>query len=213
MKKINCFWAIVFVFVLFAACSQAASVRFEVLGVPEMAAHRGATHCATIKYGDLAAYTTTNTAVLFTNSIPAKTGIEFVELMLDKAFDTGNTNYTGSVLVEVGDGSDADLYLTSTELASDGTEVWIKYGPPNTGAIVSTVTKQTVSLTDTNGVTALAMTNATVASTFTASELGRKLYTSAGNLVFTVTPNAEEALSANTVGQVRMYFRLTKFGN
>jgi hypothetical protein len=56
------------------------------------------------------------------------------------------------------------------------------------------------------------VTNATVASTATAAELGRKLYASAGSLVFTLTPNAEEALSANTSGEVRMYLRLTKFG-
>jgi hypothetical protein len=190
---------------------QAATANWYATSLPEMAAHRGATHYALIKSSDFSAVTTTNTALAITNAINAKTGVEFVELMMDTAFDTGNTNYTGSVALKIGDGSDDDLFLTSTELASDGTEVFIKYGPPDSATIVSTVTKQTVSLTDTNGVTALVMTNATVASTATIGELGRKLYTSSGQIVFTVTPNTEEALSANTSGEVRCYFRLTKF--
>ena len=192
--------------------AQAGTVKWYTTSVPEMAAHRGATHYALIKYGDLATSTSTNTALLLTNAVSAKTGVEFVELLLDQAFDTGNTNFTGSVDLKIGDGSDDDLFLTSTELASDGTEVWIKYGPPDSATITSTVTKQTVSLTDTNGVTALVVTNATVASTAAIGELGRKLYTSAGQIVFTLTPNGNEALDDNTSGEVRLYFRLTKFG-
>jgi hypothetical protein len=191
------------------------AIDWLALGVPEMAAHRGATHVAVIDYADLASYTTSNTAAVITNAILAKTGVEFVELMLDTAFDTGNTNYTGSVAVKVGDGSDDDLFLTSTELASDGSEVFIKYGPPNSATVASTVTKQTYVLPAilADGTTnAIALvTNATVASTATAGELGYKVYASAGSLVFTLTPNSEEALSANTSGSVRLYFRLTKF--
>ena len=208
--------AIALIGFMFVGVVQAASTTWQTTSVPEMAAHRGATHCVVIKWSDLAASTDTNTAYAFTNAILAKTGVEFVELMLDKAFDTANTNYTGSVLLKVGDGSDDDLFLTSTELASDGTEVWIKYGPPNAATVVSTVTAATTNMIylgpgDTTNTIAV-MTNATVASAATAGELGRKLYASAGSLVFTLTPNAEEALSANTSGEVRMYLRLTKFG-
>jgi len=232
-KRKSCLSGLVMVALVLTFAAPAMAIDWLALGVPEMAQHRGATHVAVIDYADLASYTTSNTAAVITNAILAKTGVEFVELMLDTAFDTGNTNYTGSVAVKVGDGSDDDLFLTSTELASDGSEVFIKYGAPNSATITSTPTKQTadflsgvtlqtISLTDTNGVTALAvtglvqttsavLTNVTVASTASIGELGYKVYSSAGSLVFTLTPNSEEALSANTSGSVRLYFRLTKF--
>lgn len=193
--------------------SVASAASFRALSVEEMAA-MGATHVAKYEYSDFAACTTTNTALTLTNSvaIAAKDAVECVGLVLEKAFDTGNTNYTGSVLLTVGDSSDADLFMTSTELASDGTEVWFKFGREDVETITSTVTKHTVSLTDTNGVTALSMTNATVASTAAAGVTARKVYTAANNIIFTFTPNAEEALSANTVGSVKVYFRILKGG-
>jgi len=40
------------------------------------------------------------------------------------------------------------------------------------------------------------------------TELGRKLYASAGNVVLTFTPNAEDDLMDNTAGRVRVFLRL-----
>ena len=165
----------------------------SVLG--DEAAYFGATHAMDIKYSDLAVSTSTNTALLISNTIPVKTGVRFVGMVLKQAFDTANTNYTGSVNLVVGDGSDAHLFLTSTELASDGTEVFVKYGPVPTAV---------VTMSGTNGVT----TNLTGSATLT--ELGQKLYTSAGYIVCTLTPNTEEALASNTKGWVRLYFRLLR---
>jgi hypothetical protein len=175
---------------------------------------------------------TANTAQVFSNFVvKAKQGVEFVALQLDTAFDSGNTNYTGSCAVTVGDGSDADLFLASTELASDGTEVFLKYTRPDsytiastptfqTGNVYSGVTLQTVSLTDTNGTTAAcvtglvftataAVTNGTVASTATVGELGRKVYTEDGYVAATFTPNSDEALDDNTSGKVKLYLKVT----
>jgi len=103
-------------------------------------AHLGATHVATITYADFTE-TTTNTSTTLTNvfSAVAKQGIELVAMQLKTAFTTGNTNYTGSVLVTVGDGTDPDLYLTSTELDSDGTEVWLKFGRSVQAATAATL--------------------------------------------------------------------------
>ncbi|MFA7333532.1 MAG: hypothetical protein WC130_04470 [Kiritimatiellia bacterium] len=155
--------------------SQAASFRPL---LEQEQAHLGATHVATITYADFTE-TNTNTAVTLTNvfAVAAKQGVQLMAMQLKTAFTTGNTNYTGSVLVEVGDGTDADLYLTSTELASDGTEVWIKFGrsvQAATAAVSTNVTGvaaqtasytnitgwtlQTQTMTDTNGVTALCIT-------------------------------------------------------
>ena len=78
--------------------------------------------------------TTTNTAQTLTMNVQAKYGVKLAAMMLKKAFDTSNTNFTGSLAVKVGDGDDDDKYLTSTELASDGTEVWMKFGE-TTGSV------------------------------------------------------------------------------
>jgi hypothetical protein len=138
-------------------------------------------------------------------------------MRLVTAFDTANTNYTGSLALIVGDGSDTDLFLASTELASDGTEVFVKFPPPHGGTVtVTAATKSVTNVLDvtfnatTTGVVTYAtntlMTGATA--TVAAAELGRKLYASAGSLVFTFTPNAEEAVSENTKGEVEVFFRL-----
>jgi hypothetical protein len=119
---------------------------------------------------------------------------------LRTAFDTENTNYTGSVLVTVGDGADADLYLTSTELASDGTEVWLKYGRSVQAATSGVVTQVVAGVT--NAITVL--------TALTDDSTGRKVYTADDEIEIVFTPNAEEALTANTSGEVRFYFRITR---
>ena len=221
MDKIKT-WIVMPMALLVAGWASAASFRPL---LEQERANLGATHEVTIEYSDLAAGTTTNTALTLTNvfDVAAKQGVQLVAMQLVTAFDTGNTNYTGSLAVEVGDGADADLYLTSTELASDGSEVWIKFGrsvQAATSAIstnVTGITLQTVSLADTNGVTALVVTNVVAASAaqtrlsaLTDDSTGRKVYTAADTIDFKFTPNAEEAVSANTSGEVRFYFKIVK---
>lgn len=131
----------------------AVTVSVEPLNAQERAA-LNATHVAEIDYADFSE-STSNTAETLTMSIAAKQGFEVVALVLDTAFDTGNTNYTGSCALTIGDGTDADLFLESTELASDGTEVWLKYGratwqTATTVAAVTNVNDTTGSLFATN---------------------------------------------------------------
>jgi hypothetical protein len=213
-----------------------------------------ATHVATLSYSDLTT-SATNTAQAITNviTVPADTGIECVGCRLVKAFDTGSA-FTGSLALEVGTDADADLFLTSTELASDGTEVFAKYGRADIDTITLTratlwsvivtnvaantltvpiVTNITYTLNAIGGggsnvvtaVTALTnslavMTNVTtVAASLVNAVTNAALSSSGGtygkfvtgaatNLAFTFTPNAEEAVSANTKGKVEVYFRL-----
>ena len=187
-----------------AVVTVAGAVQFQPLSVPE-AAWLGATHKAIITEADLTT-ATTNTAQALTNAIPAGTAVECVGMRLVTAFDTANTNYTGSLALIVGDGSDTDLFLASTELASDGTEVFVKYAPPHS----ATVSYTSAILTNVlyNGATGNVTVVTGVTGAATVGELGRKLYASAGSLVFTFTPNTEEAVSANTKGEVEVYFRL-----
>jgi len=158
----------------------AGAAEWRPVALEESAANGGATRVLTVDYADLTT-AATNTAQTLTVAIPAKCAVRLTAMVLDAAFDTANTNYTGSLAVTVGDGSDVDLYLTSTELASDGTEVWKKFG--NTAWNSGTATNVTFAY-------------------------GSKVYTAADTLDFIFTPNAEEAVSANTSGAMKFYFYL-----
>jgi hypothetical protein len=191
---------------LLALGGVAQAWEFGALSAPE-AATKGATHYARFQASDFTV-AGSNAIQAFTSSVPAKTAVSFVYMDLDTAFDTANTAHVGSVAATIGDGTDVDLFLTSTELASDGTEVFIKYGSANSNTV--SVTLQTAIITNVGAGLAPTnlynvVTNLQVAST--QSALGSKLYTTAGGIVFTFTPNSEESISSNAVGDVTFYFK------
>lgn len=182
------------VLVLIGATTNAAEYR------PCSAQERsfyGATHVVVLDHDDLTT-ATTNTAQTLTNVLTVAAGeaVQFVVGVLDEDFDSQNIYYTNttSTLLEIGDGSDTDLFASSTELASDGTEVDVIL--PRTAETAITTT--TGAIEGTNYVK-----TATVATTV----YGRKLYTSAGFVAFQFTPNAEEALSWLSKGKIRLYFK------
>lgn len=171
---------LVLMLIVFAVVSIAqAEPYLQVLGTAGRASYN-ATHIYRLTYS---AFTnsTTNSAQTFSIPIAAGTSVELVCMKLNEAFDTANTNHTGSCALKVGDGADDDQFLTSTELASDGTEVWTKFGRTawNSGT--------------TNNVT---------------FAYGSEYYAAATNVYAVFTPNAEEALDSNTVGSVELYFNL-----
>ena len=99
----------------------------------------GATHVATITSTDLTE-TNVNTAQTISNlfNVAAKQRVELIGMELVTAFNAGN-NATGSVLVTVGDGAaGTDFYLDSTELDSNKTEVWSKFGRAYQGITTAT---------------------------------------------------------------------------
>jgi len=173
--------------VLVAGVAQAA--QWRALDSMEQA-RTGANRVYEVDYRSLTT-ATTNTAQTLQVAVPAKSAVQFVLMELETAFDTANTNHTGSLVVRVGDGSTTDLFLGDTELAADGTEIWKKFAP--VPLVTATSTGDHV-------------TNMTV--TVTSAARGEKVYTSAGNIAFRFTPNAEEAVSANVQGKVRFYFNL-----
>lgn len=158
----------------------------------------------TFKYGDFNV-ASTNTAETNTVNILAKQGFRVVAMTLPTAFDTGSSAlWTTSVGVVVGDGSDADLFLTSTELASDSTEVFLKYGRSGFQTLslnTAIITNEAKSAAITNIYTAV--TNATISQTE-----GTKVYTSDDTIDFIFTPSNEEMLSSNTAGEVRFYIEI-----
>jgi len=180
MKK-NAMWMVLAVLVGMTA--QVMAVTFTELLADEKAA-QGATHVAIFKNTDFASVTSTNVSYTNALAVAAKTGMELVYFRLKTAFDTANTNHTGSVALKVGDAGDDDRYLASTELASDGTEVWGGFGRTTW--------------------------NSTADQTNVIFAYSPIFYTTATNVNFIFTPNAQEALGSNTVGEVRLYFRVLR---
>jgi uncharacterized GH25 family protein len=140
----------------------------------------GATHAVTLEHTDLTT-ATTNTAQTFNVPMLAKQGVQVVGYVLETAFVDTATNANNTLTLTVGDGSDADLLLTSTEMASDGTEVYLKFPAPMVNSGQAT------------NVTLLASS---------------KVYTADGNMVLTVTPGTDYAVSAFDAGKVTLYVRI-----
>jgi len=182
MTAFNKVWlGLIALFVLCAIMGMSASAGgVQPLRIEESVAW-DATDVAIITYEDLTE-TTTNVAQTISDvmTVAAKQGLELVAAVLVTPFTDTATNAFASVAVTVGDGTDADLYLTSMELNSYGTEVYLQYGRTvwNSGT--------------TNNVTL---------------SYGRKLYTAADTIDFVFTPTTGYALSALDAGEVRFYFR------
>jgi hypothetical protein len=199
MKKVLAILAAAMV----AGLVSASTVELKPLSTAERAS-MGATHYAEFtkaSFGTAA----TNTAEVFTNTVPAKRAVEFVGMVLNPAFEgllTPTNHPATSLALKIGDGSDDDLFMASTELASDGTEVFVKYGPPNAYTITPTLSKTAI----TNDVINQVVTNVTAAAT--AGELGRQTFNSAGIIRFTFTPDADEATDDMSSGSVRVYFKV-----
>jgi hypothetical protein len=200
MKKMS----IVLAAILAVAAIEAQAWTWEALSVAEMAANGGATHVLRFSHEDLTT-TTTNTALAITNAILAGTALECVGMRMPVTFDGISTNYTTSLSLKVGDGSDDDLFLTATELCEDGTEVLVKWAPLASATVAYTSAVLTNVLY--NSITGNVTVVTGVTSAGTVGELGRKLYASAGSLVATFTPNEEESLASFSRGEVVILFR------
>jgi hypothetical protein len=171
-------------------------------------AYWDATHCVILEHDDFSTATTNTAQTVALFSVPANTLVRFSALVLETAFkDSADTNHN-STAITIGDGTDADLFLASTELNENGTEVMLAFGRANGGTIAVTAQTTTLSYLDatTNAATLAVCTNATAV--LTASVLGEKLYTAADTVDVTATPNAEDALSSLDTGKARLYFRM-----
>ena len=198
----------------------------------------GANYLVVITHEDLTT-STTNTAQTLTNALPvkAKQSVELVACMLKTAFSDDATNAFNGLTVTVGDGTDADLFLASTELNVYSNEVWLKQGRTGwdgagttafvTGVVDSTtalvymtnVTVTTETWSGTNVVltvsplygttTVVTATSASTANGLNATGVGRKLYTATDNVDFVFTPSpVNYALSALDNGEIWFYFRI-----
>lgn len=202
MKKLM---SVMGVLLALVAMSWGADVRLLSLneGAP-----KGATHCVKITHADLTATGTNGTAQTITNlfAVAAKQGVECVAAVLKTPFTYSTTNGLSSVTLEVGDGTDADLFLKSMELCSHGTEVFLKYGR---GDEISP-TVATATLTNVIYGAGATTGNVTYVTGVTAgTPYGHKLYTTADYVDFVFTPTGTEwALADLDAGEVWIYFKV-----
>ncbi len=128
----------------------------------ESKADFGATHVATITYADLASATNLAAGTYVVSNIcpvAAKQSVEMVAMVLVSGFYDTATNGHSSTAVTVGDSTSATTFMTSTELNTNGTAVYIKYG---TSPLAVTSAIQT-------NVTAISKTTANVGTNITAT--------------------------------------------
>lgn len=180
MKKWKFWNVIAAITAVFVLCLTAQAASLRPLGVEESVLRAGATHEARVTYEDFDT-STTNTAEAITFGVVSNTGVQVMYAKVHTPFDTGNTNYLGSLALTVGDGGDADRYLASMQLASNSTNDWVKYG--NTAWNSGTASNMTFAY-------------------------GYTTYSINTNITFTFTPNANEATDDNTQGDVSVFLRL-----
>lgn len=217
-----------------------ASAAWQWHPVPlELRAAMGATHVAEFSAprGDFSV-SDTNTFEYFTNSIPAGYAVKCMGMVLEKAFDVATVSNICRVGLSVGDGTTTNLFLDDTELADDGTEVYVAFPPYNPAAITVSATCSTNGLLSGVALALVYATNSVVtvpdgtttvisvasvtptysttsvarvtAATATAAvtEMGYKEYASAGSIVFSFHPNADYAMDDMNAGVVRVYFKI-----
>lgn len=184
MQKSMNLWILVVALASFTASGATVNPCTE----QERAYWGGATHVVNINYSDLTE-TTTNTAQTLTNvfAIASNKSVTCVAMVLDKAFTVGtDTNYTGSTLLEIGDGTDADLYLTSTELNVDNGPTYVKIGRASAYTLDIVTPTITYMPSNTHSVSRTTITTRTNAATI---EKGTIVYTNATTNTITCVTN------------------------
>lgn len=202
MKKLSCLIAVLLlVLCWWVPASTAAS--FRPLDSIEAATY-GASHVQEITYEDMAEWIQTNGTHGVTSSIPAGSGLTFVGMTLPTAFNDSialgaASAVTNSLLLTVGDGSDVDYYMTSTQIAADGTEVFVQFAP--IGGV--SITPQTLALTGT-------VQNVAVVTNVATALLGDKYFSSAGSVIYTFTGAGGHIPADLEQGAVRLFWRLIR---
>jgi len=147
-NKLNMIGAVWMVLLVFAALAAPAATVNR-LGV-RAAADYDANYCIVITDEDLTT-SATNTAQVISNlfAVSSNMAVELIAMELETEFSDDATNAFSSVTVTVGDGTDTDYYLTSTELCLHNDPTYVAYPrapyPGTTSAMLSNVTENTAS--------------------------------------------------------------------
>ncbi len=166
----------------------------------------GATHALTLRYSDLSASTATNTAAVITNTIPAGTVLAFRGMFLNQPFTDGKTTTTNTVQAKLGYGGSDAYFMANTEMAKDGntSPVFASLGVLASSQVVTNIVGLTLQKDGAN-VTNVVATTAEQTNVSSAGAIPYR-YSSAGQLLLTVTPNAALKLSDLVRGSVTFYF-------
>lgn len=146
-------WMMV-VIAMFCIVGPALAVEIIPLSLEERAA-TGANYKMRFRYSDFTE-TVVDTAQTFTNfAVAAKFGVECKAVLLKTAFaaPVGSNALT----VAVGDGTDADLYVSSMPISTNGT-VWLQYGRGTTNVSANITFLTNVAEVTQNVVTGLTQT-------------------------------------------------------
>lgn len=183
----------------------------------EMAKH-GATHLVIVTHEDLTEETANTAQTIALLSIPANKAVRFVKHRLITPFKDASDAAFNTTAATIGDGSDADRFLQSTELNENGTEVDLKMGMSAAG--VAALTAATVATADgSDAATTQTLANALKAEVnkiitdigaIRTALIGSPwfVYTSADTVDLVVNSMADKSLSDIDTGEVHFYFEL-----
>jgi hypothetical protein len=163
----------------------------------------GATYVQILDFNDLLPFgALTNATVGITSAVPAKVGLTMAGMILETAFqdnaNSGANQTTNSITLSVGDGTTATYYMSATEIAADGTEVFVQFAP-----LGAAITIQDLALTGT-------VQNVKVVTNVVTSLQGQKYYAAAGVKVYTFTTAGDTILGNMTAGRLKVYWRELK---
>jgi hypothetical protein len=189
------------------------------------AAIYGASHVSTVTYKDFTNTTADSAETVTLGNVLSNDFVTAVAAITVTPYTGGSTN-TDSLTMTAGDGTDADLYVTSMQLAEDSTPVRVKFGRASEPALTLTtrVWSNVVAVTYTTNATPVdampttnfaltaagtvqVQTNVTGATVADAT-LGQKLYTADDTIDGVFTPANNQAMDNSTAGEVRVYFRV-----
>lgn len=200
----------------------------------------GATHVATITHADLTETNAATPQTLPALAVTAKQRVELIGMELVEAFNGGGTTGNVYVCVgdgaagtnfylnstELNNGQTSAVWKAYGKSALAATSATISYARPiaptvtltlqtaacydSTGAAITNASGPVTVVTGATATATLVASNATVVTAMTDSGAGRKVYTATDTVDFTFIPDAYTALSANTVGEVRFYFRIIR---
>ena len=197
----------------------------------------GANYALTVEASDLASFSATNTAIVFTNAVKAPYSLEFRGWKLDVPFDSETVTNAFSMTVSFGETNATTKWLSSVQVAYDATPtVKASFGTTYSGTASVTLTATTnlvatgfallssnivysgsdTNVLSTNSVvygatttTAYVVSAATGASTVTIATPLLADRTSNGALVTTLSePGAERIPNTLTRGKMRIFLRI-----
>ena len=204
MRTWKWLWAVIVVVGLVAMAQAAPKLRQLTW---QEGGKYGATHALEFTAADLAGYTATNTAIVFTNTVVAPYALEFRGYVLDLAFDSSTVTNPFSMTVSCGDGNSATKWMNAVQVAYDATPtVKASLGTDYTATSALTLATNVVATVGGTSTTYF-VTGATAAVTVASPIVNNQ--TANGTVLLTLSePGADRVPSTLDRGKGRIFFRL-----